>query len=98
MTTWFPVLVLHVQVRQRLKGTTDRMDGLNTSSIDSFSELMKLHNKHVDESLPPKSRILYPILDVQLELMCFSLLHICYAESRMIIYMTKRRLVSVHTC
>jgi hypothetical protein len=46
------------------------MDGLNTSSIDSFSELMKLHNKHVDESRPPESRNLYPIL-VQLELMCF---------------------------
>jgi len=76
----------------------DGMDGLNTSSIDSFSELMKLHNKYVDESLPPESRNLYPILDIQLELMCFSLLHICYAESQMIIYMTKRRLVSVHTC
>jgi len=47
MTTWFRVLVLHVQVSQRLKGTNG-MDGMNKSSIDSFSELMKLHNKHIN--------------------------------------------------
>jgi hypothetical protein len=103
MSVWLIILHDHLVsvlvLQAAIKGNKwDEMDGLNTSSIDSFSELMKLHNKHVDESLPPESRNLCPILDIQLELMCYSLLHICYAESQMIIYMTKRRLVSVHTC